>query len=129
MLNKTLIASTALVVLSLTSTPSFALIGIEAVQQCVMNAPKGCDIASDPGGNIIINTANGMISCASLQAECTVMKGAADNPKPRKEYQVPESLTSSSGGSDTGVPGTGAGSGPVVWQAVPFNPGGGGQIQ
>ena len=126
MFKKILVASAALSCVAFFATPSFALKGIQALDQCVKT--PGCQVDGYKDGAItILGAGGGMIICASLEAECTVHKAARDEPKKRREYQVPQSIVSS--GSDTGVPGTGSGGGQTFYQAAPINLGGGGQIQ
>ena len=112
MFKKILAASAALSCVGFFATPSFALNGVEALDMCVKNATSGCKVSSSPAGDIIIEGgAGGTVFCLTLESECSVLeKVVGSSGKPRKEYQVPESIVSSGSSSgDTGVPGTGGG--------------------
>jgi hypothetical protein len=118
---KTLIVSALLTAATMFATPSFALSGAEALDQCVKNATRGCKVRSTTGGEIIIDGGQGgEVYCPSLVDDCMVIqeKIVGTSGRPRKEDQVPESVISGSGG-DTGVPGTGSGEGHSFGTAGP----------
>ena len=112
MLKNILATGAVIAVLPFFVTPSFALKGIEALDQCVQNTLGGCRVLSSPAGDIRIDGgAGGTLHCPSLEEDCIVVGKEVKGAR-KTEYQVPESLTSGGGNSgDTGVPGTGSGGG------------------
>jgi len=114
-MSKTIIwAAAAVAVATLFATPSFALNGREAIDLCEKNSAKGCKIIPGiPHFGVVIGAPGGeFVACPTLEDECVVLGKTTKPKRSAKDYVVPESLTSgSSGGGDTGVPGTGSGGG------------------
>jgi hypothetical protein len=117
-MSKTIIwAGATIAVAALLSTPSFALIGIEALDQCVKNSAKGCKIlqTGGPGGIVIQAPGGELIDCPNLNFPCIVLGKSGKPKRSAKDYVAPESLgASGSSGGDTGVPGTGSGGGKTL---------------
>ena len=129
MLKNILVAAAVIGTFASISTPSFALKGVQAMEQCVQNTTNGCSFMVDEdNGSITILAGTTMIHCASLNDDCEVLGKGVKPKRSAKDYVVPEGLTSSGSGSgDTGVPGTGSGGGQTFYQAATINLGG--QIQ
>lgn len=123
-MQKTIIwAGLAIAVATLFATPSFALKGIEALDQCVKNSARGCVInQTGPHGIVLTGPGGELVDCPTLESDCIVLGKTIKPKRSAKDYVVPESLTSSgsgSGGGDTGVPGTGSGGGKQLGTSMP----------